>query len=329
MEKTHIYIAGPCAAESEQMVMETAQAIGPGVVFRAGVWKPRSKPETYQGAGEVALSWLQRVRRELGMAVATEVATPEQAQAAVRAEIDHLWIGARTSANPIAVQAIADAIHSIDPLLRRPTHIWIKNPVNEDVALWMGNIRRMQQTGIETGAIHRGCGHRPCWAMAHALRQQMPDIRLLLDPSHMSGEATRVLPLSDKMWELGLDGLMVEVHPRPAEALSDSPQQITPSAWHELCGTQHTEPTDSELAWLRSIIDETDDQLWDIILRRMEISREIGAYKQHKHMSVLQPQRYEQMLNGRIRWGQATHIAEDTIRQIMDAIHRESCRRQV
>ena len=221
-------------------------------IFRAGVWKPRTSPSSFQGAGTEALRWLQEVKQQFGMEIATEVATPAHVNEALQAGIDYLWIGARTSANPIAVQEIADLLDKASPHPSpkgkgdEPTSnssqkgresfasecglkgIFIKNPVNEDAALWLGNIERLEQTGIPVMAIHRGCAHKPCWAMAHYIRTQRPDIPILLDPSHMSGDATKIPSLMKKIDELQLDGAMIEVHYNPQEALSDAQQQIKP-----------------------------------------------------------------------------------------------------
>mgnify|MGYP002517970033 FL=1 len=205
-------------------------------IFRAGVWKPRTSPSTFQGVGTEALQWLQEVKQQFGIEIATEVATPAHVKEALQAGIDYLWIGARTSANPIAVQEIADALLTTRSETYRGGQlkgIFIKNPVNEDAALWLGNIERLEKTGIPVMAIHRGCAHKPCWAMAHHIRTQRPDIPILLDPSHMSGDATKIPSLMKKIDELQLDGAMIEVHYNPQEALSDAQQQIKPEEIRE------------------------------------------------------------------------------------------------
>ena len=213
--------------------MDTARAIvsacGNSFIFRAGVWKPRSRPDTFQGAGEEGLKWLQEVKATFGVPVATEVATPEHVRLAIEAGIDYIWIGARTSANPIAVESIAKQIKNEELKIKNSMRgILIKNPVNADAQLWLGNIERLEKTGVPVMAIHRGCNHQPCWAMAHSVRTARPDIPLLLDPSHMSGDAKLVPGLMSKIAELSLDGAMIEVHHKPSEALSDASQQITP-----------------------------------------------------------------------------------------------------
>ena len=197
-------------------------------IFRAGVWKPRTSPSSFQGAGEEALGWLKEVKDTFGIPVATEVATPEHVEAALKAGIDYLWIGARSSATPIVVQSLADSILDLRFKIGDLKAIFIKNPVNADAALWIGNIERLEKTGLPVMAIHRGCNHQPCWHMAHAVRTARPDIPMLLDPSHLSGDAAQVPVLLQKITELGLNGAMIEVHNKPSEALSDAKQQISP-----------------------------------------------------------------------------------------------------
>ena len=213
-------------------------------IFRAGVWKPRTSPHTFQGVGEEGLEWLKEVKERFGIAIATEVATPEHVQKALAAGIDYLWIGARSSANPMVVEAIAKAIADRDAVRPRccktanavgPSQsdckikgILIKNPVNEDAGLWLGNIERLEKVSVPVIAVHRGCNHQPCWAMAHKVRLARPDIPMLLDPSHMSGEAAKIPELMQKIEELGLDGAMIEVHCCPEQALSDAKQQVEP-----------------------------------------------------------------------------------------------------
>jgi len=337
---------GPCSAESRTQVLETARAIQEACgsvpfIFRAGVWKPRTKPDTFHGVGEEGLAWLQEVKRELGVPVATEVATPEHVEAALRAGIDYLWIGARSSANPIAVQSLADAI--CDWLLVigdcRLKGLLIKNPVNADSALWLGNIERLEKTGVPVMAVHRGCGHKPCWKMAHEVRLARPDIPMLLDPSHMSGDAAQVPMLMTKVEELELDGAMIEVHCCPEQALSDAKQQITPSLLRDnpdsilsrLCLASLICPSDGqeELNWLRAEIDELDERLWDTIAERMDVSERIGAWKKAHGVAPLQPERYQQIVN-RIQNTDrfADRAQKDFALRLYDLIHQESLRKQ-
>ena len=301
-------------------------------IFRAGVWKPRTSPSTFQGVGTEALKWLQEVKQQFGMEIATEVATPSHVNEALQAGIDYLWIGARTSANPIAVQEIADALLTTRSETYRGGQlkgIFIKNPVNEDAALWLGNIERLEKTGIPVMAIHRGCAHKPCWAMAHYIRTQRPDIPILLDPSHMSGDATKIPALMKKIDELQLDGAMIEVHYNPQEALSDSQQQIKPEEigkFSVVSGQRSVE--NQELAWLRAEIDELDDQLWETIARRMEVSERIGEWKKEHGVQALQPQRYEEIVKQRKEWAEQKGLSEELVQNLFDAIHQESLKKQ-
>ena len=298
------------------------------VIFRAGLWKPRTSPDTFQGVGDIGLTWLQRVKQTYNLPVATEVSTPEQVIKALEAGIDYLWIGARTSANPILVQSLAQTISEAQSC--KPKGLFIKNPVNEDSALWIGNIQRLQKTDIQVYAIHRGCNHRPCWALAYELRLALPSTPLLLDPSHMSGNADQVPLLCTIAKELGYDGLMIETHDHPAEALSDAKQQITPDALETILQTLKTiQPSDRQpLSWLRRIMDEIDDELWNTIAKRMEISKQIGAYKKCHNMDVLQPTRFAEILSNRLNWAANKGLSPQVVQQIMDAIHAESIRVQ-
>lgn len=340
MDNQRLYILGPCAAENREQVIETASQICHlslpfghwSMVFRAGVWKPRSRPGSFQGAGTEALKWLAEVKERLGVPVATEVATPEHAEAALKAGIDYLWIGARTSANPIAVQEIADAICHLSLSISHLKGILIKNPVNADAALWLGNIERLEKTGMPVIAVHRGCNHRPCWAMAHTLRTARPDIPMLLDPSHMSGDASRVPTLMEKISELGLDGAMVEVHVHPESALSDSKQQLTPDEIAHLslpiCHLKDHDTKGLELNWLRAEIDEVDDELVENLAARMDVSARIGAWKKTHNMAPLQPERFHQLLERLRATGERLGVRKEFIEQIWERIHEESLRKQ-
>ena len=357
------YILGPCAAESREQVLETVEAISHQLsafscpfIFRAGVWKPRTRPDTFQGAGEEALGWLAEVKATYGIPVATEVATPEHVQAALEAGIDYLWIGARSSANPLAVQAIADAVnHQLSAIRNlnaegsRLKAILIKNPVNADAGLWLGNIERLEKAvkglqvtgdGIPVMAIHRGCNHQPCWSMAHQVRVARPDIPMLLDPSHMSGDAKRVPELMGKIEELGLDGAMIEVHCDPESALSDRKQQITPDRLKGLklfegltslttsndLKQAQTTSNNTELAWLRAEIDELDDALWATIAARMDVSRRIGEWKKAHGVAPLQPERYQQIVERLRVTGYG--LSDEFKLRVWDLIHEESLLQQ-
>ena len=277
------------------------------------------------------------------MEVATEVATPEHVEAAMNAGMDYLWIGARTSANPMAVSAIASAISKIKYASERvpaPSKtgrhslkgILIKNPVNADAGLWIGNIERLEKTGVPVMAVHRGCGHKPCWAMAHEVRMKKPDIPMLLDPSHMSGDAAKVPGLMGKIAELGLDGAMIEVHYRPEEALSDAQQQITPSVLAEIIpfggAGDDAKRENSELNWLRAEIDELDEGLWDTIAARMDVSKRIGEWKKAHGVAPLQPERYENIVESLKLKVKRLGLSEKFAMQIWDMIHEESIKQQ-
>ena len=341
-----IYILGPCAAESREQVLLTASQLKDACgeipfIYRAGAWKPRTSPHTFQGVGEEGLVWLQEVKQRLGLPVATEVATPEHVTKALEAGMDYLWIGARSSANPLAVQAIADAIVDWKLVNGNFKGILIKNPVNADAGLWIGNIERLEKTGVPVIAVHRGCNHQPCWAMAHQVRLARPDIPMLLDPSHMSGEAAKVPELMKKIEELGLDGAMVEVHCDPKSALSDNAQQLTPNQvghtlnpiLSRLCLVSLNSPSDGseELNWLRAEIDELDERLWDTIAARMEVSERIGKWKKAHGVAPLQPERYQQIVEKlKIKNEELKNksLSTDFMLHIWELIHKESLRKQ-
>jgi len=315
---------GPCSAETREQVIATAGALkdicGTSFIFRAGVWKPRTRPDTFQGVGTPALEWLREVKDTFGMEIATEVATPEHVEAALKAGIDYLWIGARSSANPIVVQSICSAILDLRFKIFDLKGIFIKNPVNADAELWLGNIARLEKAGVPVMAIHRGCNHQPCWSMAHKVRTARPDIPMLLDPSHMSGDAEQVPGLLKKVAELGLDGAMIEVHAHPEQALSDRKQQIRPDEigdWR----LEIEDLKDTELNWLRAEIDELDERLWETIAARMDVSRRIGEWKKAHHVAPLQPERYKEIVD-RIK------DKGDFALRIWEIIHEESLKQQ-
>ena len=325
-------------------MMETARQLKESCgsvpfIFRAGVWKPRTSPHTFQGAGDEALGWLKEVKTELGLPVATEVATPEHVRKALEAGIDYLWIGARSSATPIVVQALADAISDFRFQIADLKGILIKNPVNADANLWLGNIERLERTGLPVMAVHRGCNHKPCWQMAHEVRLARPDIPMLLDPSHMSGNAAQVPELLTKIPELGLDGAMIEVHRCPEKALSDSNQQMTPyqlrndldSILSRLCLVSLICPSDGqeELSWLRAEIDELDEQLWTTIAARMDVSRRIGEWKKEHGVAPLQPDRVK-VIGERLKViGEKLNLSAEFMKQTWELIHEESLKQQV
>lgn len=332
-----LLIAGPCSAETETQLLDTARALAAqGVrIFRAGLWKPRTKPGGFEGVGAEGLAWMQRVRRETGMYTATEVATREHVAAALDAGIDLLWLGARTVSNPFAVQQIADALQGHDvPVL-------VKNPVSPDIDLWVGGIERLLNAGItRIGAVHRGFGaadrsgyrNPPQWAVPIELRRRMPELPLLCDPSHIGGRSELVAPLARQAMELGFDGVMVEVHCDPARAWSDAGQQLTPGQLQELTARlspRRVADTSDGLAEMRLEIDRLDDQLVELLDRRMAVSRRIGRYKRDHAMPVLQSRRYEELLSRRMAEAEALGMAPEFMRSVLQAIHEESVRQQL
>lgn len=333
-----IIIAGPCSAESEQQTLDAARALSAiGVtVFRAGIWKPRTLPGGFEGVGDCGLPWLQAVKRETGMAVSTEVATVDHVHAALDAGIDILWIGARTSANPFAMQEIADALHGHDDVT-----VLVKNPVNPDLELWMGALQRLHNAGItRLAAVHRGFSsagahlyrNDPQWHIPFELRRLAPSMTILCDPSHIGGKREYVATLSQLALDMGFDGLMIESHCNPDQALSDSAQQVTPSDLKIIL--DHLEvrsgsPFDNELALLRQQIDDCDHELLAVLARRMSVSREIGRFKKQHNLRVVQPARYQEMVKARLEEGDSLGLESGFMQRIIQAIHEESVRQQL
>ena len=330
-------IAGPCSAETEEQVITTArQLAGRGChIFRAGVWKPRTKPGGFESNGEAALPWLQRVKEETHMMVATEVATPEHVELALKYGVDVFWIGARTSANPFAMQAIADSMKGIDvPVL-------VKNPVNPDLELWIGAMERLNQAGVKRiAAIHRGFSsydkkiyrNLPMWQIPIELRRRVPDLPLFCDPSHIGGKRELVAPLCQQAMDLGMNGLIVECHCDPDKAWSDAKQQVTPDILAyilSLLVLRDEKVTTEGISLMRKQIDELDNQLMELLAKRMKVCREIGEYKKEHNMTVLQTSRYNEILNKRGAQGSLWGMAPDFIKTVFEAVHEESVRQQM
>ena len=330
-------IAGPCSAETEEQVMTTAKQLAKKGchMFRAGVWKPRTKPGGFEGHGEPALPWLKQVKEETGMLVATEVATPEHVELALKYGVDILWIGARTTANPFAVQALADALQGVDnPVL-------VKNPVNPDLELWIGALERINNAGVKRlGAIHRGFSsydkkiyrNLPMWQIPIELHRRIPNLPICCDPSHIGGRRDLIAPLCQQALDMGMDGLIIESHCNPDEAWSDAAQQVTPEVLdfiiEHLIVRDNVEMTESLIS-LRKQIDEMDDQLMDLLTRRMRVSREIALYKKEHNMGVVQTRRYTEILDKRGAQGSLCGMDETFVRRIYEAIHEESVRQQM
>ena len=330
-------IAGPCSAETEEQVMTTAkQLAAKGChMFRAGVWKPRTKPGGFEGNGEKALPWMKQVKEETGMLTATEVATPEHVELALKYGIDILWVGARTSANPFAMQALADSLKGVDvPVL-------VKNPVNPDLELWIGALQRINQAGIKKlGAIHRGFSsfdkkiyrNLPMWQIPIELHRRIPQLPIICDPSHIGGRRDLIAPLCQQAMDLGFDGLIIESHCKPDEAWSDASQQVTPEVLDfildRLVVRSTTQSTES-LHALRYQIDECDNNILDILAKRMRISREIAVYKREHNMTVVQAGRYNEILDKRVAQGMLCGMSADFLKTIFEAIHEESVHQQL
>lgn len=335
--KRPVVIAGPCSAETEEQVMETAKDLAKnGVrIFRAGIWKPRTKPGGFEGVGSVGLTWLQEVKKETGMLVATEVANKQHVEEALNAGVDVLWIGARTSANPFAMQEIADSLVGADvPVL-------VKNPVNPDLELWIGAMQRIYNAGIrQIGAIHRGFSaygkhlyrNMPQWHIPIELRRRMPELTLICDPSHIGGKRELVAPLSQQAMDMGFDGLIVESHCDPDSAWSDKSQQVTPEALNFILNmlvVRDTTQTTESLTLLRQQIDQIDNDLLEALSKRMRISREIGQYKKEHSMPVVQTGRYDDILNSRAAAAEELGMNGDFMKTVYQAIHEESVRQQI
>ena len=330
-------IAGPCSAETEEQVIETARQLAyKGChIFRAGVWKPRTKPGGFEGNGEAALPWLKRVKEETGMLTSTEVATPEHVDLALKYDIDILWVGARTSANPFAMQAIADSLQGVDiPVL-------VKNPVNPDLELWIGAMERINQAGVKRiAAIHRGFSsydkkiyrNLPMWQIPIELRRRIPELPIFCDPSHIGGRRQLIAPLCHQAMDLGFDGLIIECHCDPDKAWSDAKQQITPDILDYILGLlviRDQSVTTEGISALRKQIDDLDNQLMELLSKRMRVCREIGHYKKEHNMTVLQTSRYNEILNKRGAQGSLCGMDPNFIKTIFEAVHEESVRQQI
>lgn len=335
-EKRPLLIAGPCSAESEIQIMETARGLkSMGVsVFRAGIWKPRTHPNTFEGVGTPGLKWMQRVKNELGMKICTEVASEKHIFDCMKFGVDMVWIGARTTANPFLVQEIADALKDTDiPVL-------VKNPVNPDLDLWIGALERLNQAGVKKlGVIHRGFStsekilyrNRPDWQIAIELRTRYPELPFFCDPSHMGGAKEYIHEISQTSLDLGLDGLMIESHCDPTCALSDARQQLTPKELEEMMQRLTVRENDSDspeyrenIHQLRAKIDVIDDSLLYLLSSRMDISRQIGEYKKENNIAILQTSRWDSILEKVVARGAELGLPEKFLSTVFNAIHDAS-----
>ena len=339
--KKPLIISGPCSAETEEQTLATCRALAAtGVVdmFRAGIWKPRTRPGTFEGIGEKGLPWLQQVKQETGLPVAIEVATSRHVELALKYGIDVLWIGARTTVNPFSVQDIADALRGVQiPVL-------IKNPMNPDVDLWQGAVQRIQAVGIQDiGLIHRGFSvfgssvlrNNPMWHIAIEMRRRMPDLPILCDPSHICGNRKYLHEVAQRSADLNYDGLIIESHINPDKAWSDAAQQLTPDALADLVRSieWRKENTDNPeyvraLEQLRGQIDQLDAELLGILSRRMSVSDRIGQVKKENNVAILQTDRWSDILERVTSQAQKLNLSEDFLIKILDAIHVESINHQ-
>ncbi|MGK0365515.1 MAG: chorismate mutase [Saprospiraceae bacterium] len=340
-KKRPIVIAGPCSAETEEQVMQTAHALAKQNIdlFRSGIWKPRTRPGSFEGVGTEGLAWLKRVKQETGLKVTTEVANKQHVFEALKYGIDVLWLGARTTVNPFSVQEIADALEGTDiPIL-------IKNPINPDLGLWVGAIERIYKAGItKIGVIHRGFSYHgkseyrniPRWELPIELKRQFPDIEIICDNSHICGRRDTLQDVAQKALDLQFDGIMTEVHPTPDEAWSDAAQQITPAVFGELVselivrkkGTDNIEFT-SSLEHLRGQISEMDSELLTLLGNRMKVAEKIGEYKKSNNISVLQPARWNEIMEKAVVQSKIHGLSDGFVASVLQAIHQESINHQV
>ena len=336
-DKRPLVISGPCSAETEEQVLTTAKGLAAiGIrIFRAGIWKPRTKPGGFEGVGTIGLPWLKRVKEETGMYVATEVVTRDHVFEALKAGVDVLWVGARTAVNPFAMQDVADALRGVDiPVL-------VKNPVNPDLELWIGAIERLYGAGIHRiGAVHRGFSsfdkkmyrNLPLWHIAIELRRRMPNLPIICDPSHIGGKRELIASLCQQAMDLNFDGLIIETHCNPDHAWSDAAQQITPEVLDyvlNLLVIRESNQTTENLYELRRQIDGIDENLLELLAKRMRISREIGVYKKEHRMPILQTPRYGEILENRTKAGVAMDLNPDFVQAVLKEIHEESVRQQM
>lgn len=340
VEGRPLVIAGPCSAESEEQVLETARRLRGARVdyFRAGIWKARTRPANFEGIGDAALPWLARAGRESGMRTATEVATAAHVEAALRHGIDLLWVGARTTVNPFSVQELADALRGV----RVP--VLVKNPTSPDMALWLGALERINRAGVRSlGVIHRGFSvagntryrNAPMWELAIEFRRMHPDIPIITDPSHITGRRDLILDVAQHAMDLGLDGLMIETHPNPDQAWSDAAQQVTPERLGEILHQLKVRRETSAdagfviaLATLRERIDQLDHDLLELLGRRMRVVEEIADCKRENNVATLQVSRWSALLEDRLARAAQLGLAPEYTQALYEIIHRESVRRQ-
>ena len=335
-----VVIAGPCSAETEEQVLKIAHSLKNTDVsfFRAGIWKPRTRPGMFEGVGALGLQWLQRVKEETGLKTATEVANKDHVKLALDHDIDMLWIGARSTVSPFIIQEIADELEGTDKI------ILVKNPVNPDLPLWIGALERLQRAGIEKlGVIHRGFStyektkyrNIPEWQLVIELQNKFPNLPIICDPSHITGKRDLIFDVSQTALDLNFEGLMIETHCNPDAAWSDAAQQVTPERLVEIMNDLRIRKTStseedyvSQLGNLRSRIDIIDEQLLDLLKKRMDIADEIGGLKKTNNVAILQNTRWHEILGKMILEGEQRNLSEEFVIQVFKAIHQESINRQ-
>jgi chorismate mutase len=340
VDRLPFVIAGPCSAETEEQVISTARELVkiPQVrVFRAGIWKPRTRPSSFEGVGTIGLKWLNRVKKETGLLTTVEVANPQHVAEALENGIDILWIGARTVVNPFSVQEICDVLKGVD------IPVMVKNPLNPDIKIWLGALERLNQAGInKLIAVHRGFSffnrspfrNSPMWEIPIELKRLSPGLPVIVDPSHICGDRELILSTSQKAMDLEMNGLMIESHINPDMALTDKEQQVTPARLKELIGElvireeTGTIEFENTLEQLRSEIDKLDEELIEVLARRMFVVEEIGKYKKENNITILQLKRWSQVIRERIQNGIELGLSRDFILKLLEAIHEESIQRQ-
>ena len=337
-----VIISGPCSAETEKQVVDTAlqlNLINKVSIYRAGLWKPRSRPDSFQGVGSIGFNWIKRVKEETKLLVAVEVATPGHVEECLKNNIDILWIGARTSSNPFSVQELANTLKGID------IPVMVKNPINPDPELWIGALERFNKVGIKRiAAIHRGfypfektlLRNIPKWEIPIELKTRYNNLSVICDPSHISGTKEFIFDISQKALDLNFDGLMIECHINPKAALSDSRQQITPAELKKLLGLLKFRTPSSEnaefnnlLEQLRNKIDSIDNQLLELLSQRMKIVEEIGKYKSENNVTILQLRRWSSLINERLELSKKLNLSETFINKILTLVHEESIKKQI
>ncbi len=339
-ESHPILISGPCSAESEDQLLQTARELSQIKnvrVFRSGIWKPRTRPSRFEGVGSIGLEWMRKVKQETGLLTTVEVANPKHVEEAINHGIDILWIGARTVVNPFSIQEIAEALQGID------IPVMIKNPVNPDIKLWMGALERINRAGItKLAAIHRGFyfyesspfRNAPMWEIPIELKRLYPSLPLFCDPSHICGNKELILSVSQKALDLEMEGLMIESHYNPSIALTDANQQVSPEQLSDLFSKlvirreSGTIEFETKLEELRTEIDKLDAELVDILSQRMKIVEEIGEYKRDNNITILQIKRWSEIITNRLAHGIKLGLSKDFLLKILQIVHKESIQKQ-